>query len=789
MPDISLKTVDQRIPPVRGLVLASNANGVPFDLVDVKRWLQLCHEVFKSEKVDVFQRGEAPLRISALQENADRLQMRLSLRTDCISPPDSAGDLLSDLGLLDVFLSPTSADTRYLSSWFEACAKTELPVRLQIPAPFPSSFNPSAFVAAARGARVVSLNIVLHDPFIPPYSGRDPAESRETIRRMNALATEAAAQGIETNLLHLPLCLVSEENLALAGNWPLFFFDHQQYQKAAYEFAVKVFKRNPNAMGKIVIAMLGRNTAYTSFIDARLLPWLLEGPRRHFWSVVWRRLTRKLNAIRGYPRPLEESESAYEREIRRLQDEAGRKLGPRCAGCCLRRICNHENREFKRVLPGVPVNPRSGEIVASPWHFAARQPKYYDDVDAARVTPDASYLKIAERAKGIVTNVLPTREVQSEDYEIEGQWTHHMPGGNRWYSFSNVEKLSTVLTRTAPPLTIAVTLGGGIAEYAGFSFGRHSKLVVPMESYSHQLVCHIEADGHYALLRDGHPVKPIEFEGVQYVPTRLGGILEPRISLWNIDHTIVTQTVLLWEGGANEAAQLARIKYSVVIISTRFSRRLQAVLLSLAHQRGFDLSTLEVIVAYVPGIDATDDLIDTLRLTFPGLRIVRAPFTENYARSKGFLINESVQLASGEWITLLDSDILVGPDTFARIEAVSDRYVYIAADGRKMLTPKTTAGILVGEILPWQAWEDLLKGEGEFREREAQGVPIGFFQCFRRTCFERVKYVELDHFEGADWRFGNDLRNAFGIEHRLEGIPVLHLDHGGSQWYGTQKQR
>ena len=66
-------------------------------------------------------------------------------------------------------------------------------------------------------------------------------------------------------------------------------------------------------------------------------------------------------------------------------------------------------------------------------------------------------------------------------------------------------------------------------------------------------------------------------------------------------------------------------------------------------------------------------------------------------------------------------------------------------------------------------------------------MPIGFCQCVRTKCMESVKYNEYEHFEGADWRFGVDIREQFSKELRLEGKPVLHLDHGGSQWYGTQK--
>jgi hypothetical protein len=32
------------------------------------------------------------------------------------------------------------------------------------------------------------------------------------------------------------------------------------------------------------------------------------------------------------------------------------------------------------------------------------------------------------------------------------------------------------------------------------------------------------------------------------------------------------------------------------------------------------------------------------------------------------------------------------------------------------------------------------------------------------------------------------MREKFGVERRLSGHPVLHLEHGGSKWYGAKRQ-
>jgi len=288
------------------------------------------------------------------------------------------------------------------------------------------------------------------------------------------------------------------------------------------------------------------------------------------------------------------------------------------------------------------------------------------------------------------------------------------------------------------------------------------------------------------LLRDGIPVRPAEFSSQYYVPRRLGDVIEPRLSIWNIDGNLVTQTVRVWTEAPAPEAERPPIKYSVVIVCTRYTRRLQATLRSIAHQRGVDLRQIEIIIGYVPGLDATDDLLDSIQSTFPDLRILRSPFPPERAFSKGFMINESATMASGEWIALMDADIVLHPDMFAAVEREGHDTHFVFPDGRKMLTRDTTARVLLGEIEPWNDWQALMDTPGEHRRGEAKGIPIGFFQCVRVHAFREVKYQEVEHFEWADMQFGIDMRAKFGLEKRLS-LPVAHLDHGGSRWYGTQQ--
>ena len=778
-----LRTVEQRIPPVRGLIALHNQWGKPFGTIDLRRWLRLERLVFNAEKVDALAHGDAVGRVADLLVPAREWDLRLSLRTDCTASPPALKPL-AEGGLLDVFLTPTDADAAHLAAWCAACKDAGLPVRLQLPA---LAAGAPGIVSRAVDWGVVSVNFAAFDPFAPPARGGDAAASRVAIAAMQTAAAELEAAGIECNLLRVPFCLLDGARRANGTNARQFHLDHQHYTKASYEQALNIYRNAPWAVGKIMLILLARSTFQRSFVDAVLLRLLLHMRLVYGWSAALHKLAGHLRNRYLKPKTGGQTLDEVAREIEAARAREAASLGPVCSACSLRRICDRGGPEFARALPGLPFSAIDGELVVSPMHFASAQPKYYDAIDEARLARSASAESLAAEANAVVENRAPDRQIMPYEYTVVGAPWEHLEGGVRWHSITNTEKQSTFLEHIEPPFTISVTFGGGIAEYIGFSFGRHCKLLCPMEGYRHTVVLHVAADGHYVLLRDGVPVRPVEFEGMFYAPLRLGGRLDPRIAAWNIDAQIVTQFVKIWRGEHAHTPRADGVKYSIVVVNSRYARRLQAMLCAVAHQRGIDLGKIEVVVAYIPGLDATDDLIDSMRLTCPGLRIVRSPFPAQNANAKGFMINESANMASGEWIVLMDADIVIAPDMFARIDAIADTANFIAADGRLMLSKETTAKILTGEIRPWDAWEALVNTAGEYRYREAHGVPVGFFQCFKRSFFDGVKYAELDHFEGADMWFGMALQDKYGKETRLSGMPVLHLDHGGSQWYGTTK--
>lgn len=770
----------QRIPPARGIQPLHNHRGKPYALLDQRRWLRLNRLVYKTDKVDLLAFGDLAPSLELL-DTARELGVVLSWRTDCAAAPPDLKPLRA-AGLHDVFLTPLHVANSQFAAWLAACREAEVPVRVQLLAPIEDGIDP----ASLANAGVCAVNLAVFDLFQGKPGARNAEESRRCVARMNALVDALEALGVEVNLLRLPFCQTDPKRWPNIINSRQFYLDHQQYQFRSHAIAQSLYRRGTVTAGKAVLMLLAKATVQGNRIDDWLLPWLLNRPWLQARVLAWRKLTRHLRFLRHVPKEIAPTEEAYAEYGKQRADEEQRELGPKCAACRLRRICDRMTPELSKALPGLRPVAQEGELVTAPLYFAERQHKYYDAIDAERHRPPQGYEELAESAARLMVNSPPTRLLSSQDYGVQDAFFDRMEGGVRWFSFSNSEKLSTPLARLEPPFTVSTLVAGGMADFIGFSVGRFVRLLCPMEGYRHEIGLHVDADGRFVLLRDGLPVRPAQFDSQFYVPLRLGGVLEPQLSIWNIDGNIVTQTIRLWERPKEPQADRPRVKYSIVIVCTRYSRRLQAALRSIVHQRNFDLRQLEIVIGYVPGLDAVDDILDSLQFTFPELRIVRSPFPPERAYSKGFMINESARMVSGEWIVLMDADILLHPDTFATVEREKDDTHFLFPDGRKMLTRETTGKVLLGEIEPWNQWQELMDTPGEHRRGEARGIPIGYFQAVRTECFNQVRYQEVEHFEWADMQFGIDMRAKFGLEKCLS-VPVAHLDHGGSRWYGTQQ--
>ncbi len=754
--------------------------------MDLTRWLRYNRLAFKTAKVDVYIRKIGPPLLPELLKAATDLDLALSLRIDSGAPLLGGLEELRARGLHDLLICANAPQSPALSAWLKTCRDAALPVRIEFTMPFESVSGFSALARFLAEQGVTAVNLDAADPF-GVNRGRcaGAAASQRQIDESQRFAFALEEVGIEANILHVPMCLIDEEHRIRSLNAPQCAFDHQQYTGASLKLAQTLDQRRPRTAERILLSVLARQTLHQHSADDLLLPWLLDRKLAHLLAGIWRRLPRfrpSSRAMRAVPaREMLESERASR------QKRLARRLGPACSKCSLYLICDHPSDAFESRMPELRVAALPGPVLVDRLALCARQPKHYDSIDSARWERDAGGAPLADEGSRRIAQRTPEYPLRSEDYGVANGHMDRQEGGVKWFSYSDVEKLSTTLASVEPPFAVAFDLGGGTAEYGGFALGRHGRMMCRLEGHRHSVALYVNEEGHCALLRDGKSAAPVELDGGRFVPTQLGGVLQPRIALQNIEELITTSNVRVWSFMDREERPPQAAKYSVLIVSTRFTRRLQAVLRCIAHQREFDLAQIEIIVCYVPGADATDDLLDSVREAYPELRILRSPFPEEKINSKGYLINESLPMASGEWVMLLDSDTLLPPNMFAEIEKLSEDAEFIAPDGRKLLTPSSTGKILMGEIDPWAEWGDLLKGAGEYLHREAKGVPVGFCQCVRKRYLVEFPYLEMDHFEWADMVFGRKMRERIGQETRLSGLPVLHLDHGSSQWFGTRK--
>ena len=780
---MNLVSDSQRIPPVRGLVALQNAKGRAIRAVDRSRWLRLNCLVYGAQKVDLLADRESIASVPETLRECQAHQLAGSPRIHVDGPAVDLSEIAA-AGAHDLYLTATHRNLDHLSEWIRSGHAVGLAMRVQLHGPLEHDMDALAERLAQPGVVVVNLAVV--DSFAPGPPARNVQHAKVAIEAYRALLACLKGRGAEVNLIGLPFCQADETDWANIEMSAQFHADHQHYHAGSYDLAKSLIGLPSSVAGGILQILLSRATFERTFPDAVVLRLLLYSRLAYTAGLVWHKLTRRARVLRGLPRETESSLEAFARQRDRAERRKRRVLGKACSACSLQRICDGMTPELERALPGIEPRAIEGDHIVSPLHFAADQPKYYDTVDAARRVQGPEQEALTKAAQTALDGREPDRVVMPFEYDVEHAPFEHLEGGVRWHSLAAGEKLSSSLPTLDAPCTIQLGIGGGIADYVGFSFGRHCKLLCPMDAYRHTIALHVDEAGHYVLLRDGETIRPVALEGQVYAPTRLGTELTPRISLWNIDGSIVTQFVKIW----NHSESRVRgedLRYSFIIVNARYARRLQAALTSIAHQRDIDLSAVEVIVCYVPGLDATDDLIDSMQQTWPDLRIVRCPFAEAFAQRKGFMINEATELVSGAYTILMDADIVLPPTMISAMEALPDAPSFIAPDGRKMLSRETTARILMGEIAPWDSWQDLVDGAGEYRHREAEGVPVGFFQCVKSDILRDIKYAELDHFEGADMWFGMAVQEKYGKEVRLSGMPVLHLDHGGSQWYGTTK--
>ncbi len=773
------------LPSARGLVCLYNRAGETLPLITVQRWIRAHRNLYTTPKLDLLALPEHLRFIEAVFEwcAADGIRPSLRLNPDGAPPPQLKA-WAARYGMPDLGLVPGSFSGNHLEPWLDAAADAGLLVRLWLNPEIISGDADALVKLLSRfRERLSAVTAFLADPFTDPVR---PAPGWWKSWRETAGALRDA--GLPLILRDVPFCAVPEPLRDCVQHDLQRRRDCRDYNAPSRVLAEQLFRHHPGRIDAVLENMLSRGVSLHQGIDAALFPWLLDYPRLYIRVWMYHKLARRLGPLkrrfRPPPRTPEEWDAALEQYRRKQEAEKG----PVCGKCAYRMVCDRVTPAFAAACADFSPEAIEGELLA--WAGAAPElEETLDPVDRERLAQLKARDRLAETARDILRRCPPTRALSEQDYTVEGVYSLHMPGAVRWTSFSLCEQTSTPLGRLQPPFTVSYMLGGGVAEYAGFAFGRHARLLVPMVDYSHRITLHVDKDGSFVLLRDDQSLLPVPLEGNRAVPERLPDCCEPRICLHNIDGMIFTQSVQVWEHADSPPPDPGQKLFSVIVVCTRFSRRLQVALSSLAHQRGLPEGALEVIVAYVPGVDATDDVLDSMEMLYPWVRWVRLPMPPGCVKAKGFMINEAAKLAAGKWAALMDADIVAPPDLLAAIEALGPQAFHVAPEGRKMLDPKTTAAILMGEIRPWECHEQLLAGPGELRIRESDGTPIGFFQCVRREILQRVKYHELDHFESSDWHFGRDVTWKYGFETRLKGMYVLHLDHGGSQWYGAFRHR
>lgn len=771
-------------PPTRGFIFHTNNYDEIIPLEDLKKWARIQYEQFKVEKIDFFSDIDDNQKILAdlINFTKQEFQCELSWGTTLSEPPTNI-ELLKELGILDIFLFISNHTQSQIDDWVEICTQLDIPLRIYSPISYILKLSPSTAIETFKS--VASVVLFEKFPFTNKFNGVVTLHE-EKIKQLKEIILEFINSQIPVSVLGIPFCVLEPPCTHCIVNSPQFYADSDFYTQSAFEFAQMLWNFRTYKIRKILEMKLREKVSFHSGIDNIVLPWILNHPGLYIPLWAWHKLTRHLKWRRNYE-ALPENTNQIEQRIIREQKKKEKNWGI-CSNCFLRYICDKGQNPF--LTSQFKLNPSSGNPIRNPLYFRSFIPRYSMHIDEEKRSKFSKLEQLYEEGIQITLHHKPWKEIAPEDYEIENRMTHYMPGAVRWFSFNCGELQSTPICMTEPPLTISVTFGGGFAEQIGFSFGPHIKIVCPMIAQSHKVTLHINEMGHYVLIRDKEIIYPTEFFNASLVPPRLPQKLEPRISIWNIDGEIVTQGITLWKPEKiYDRDTTTKPKFSFLYVCSRYSNRLRASLLSIAHQRQFDLNQVEIVVAYIPDLDATDDVLDCFESTFPNIKIIRSPFSQSYWKSKGFLINASLPLCSADWVILIDADIILHPDFLSTMDKIGSDIHFVAPDGRKMLTPEITAQILLGLIRPWEQYDALLEGPGEWRRREADGIPIGYCQCCRKEVFQKITYPDFNHFEGADWFFGRSVVQTFGPEHRLTGIPLLHLDHGGSQWYGSQKHR
>ncbi|MGI6139331.1 MAG: glycosyltransferase [Candidatus Hydrogenedentales bacterium] len=752
--------------PNRGLILAHNKQGHCFSEEDYHRWAAYTSRVLQCQRMDFLSfNGIVPGLLSTIRY-AREFAGLISLRGNAMGSTEGLAEAVLE-GLNDVILCPSDLDHPDFALWLKACFDLSVSVRLQMVLPRGGSVDAERHVKLFIQYNVRSVTILLEDPFHEAEKCASSRDGQAVLDYCDFLAATLPARNMELNFVGIPPRFLSDTAAAYTQSTRAYQYNHLHYNQKAFTFARRLFSLSPSKARVILFLALKSAGFSISLTDRRSInklfvyfPFLYKS----FMSITrWLRSRFQTRLLRN------RIASSHRSEI---QDNTRGSF-----------TAEEEDRALKLLaldrkdLSKTTVDKSDQDMVFP----------YYRDQFEAYLNKEAAYQSsLASEAQKFLCSTEPTRIYGEKEWGTDEAFVIPEYGAISWVTALPGKRVSTLLDKLEPPFMITVTVGGGIAELIGFQVAPYCDILCPMIDSRHTLTLFANKEGHYVLLRDGVPVEPVLLPGGNPPPHRLPTDVRLRIVAWDIDERITFSPPRLWKNLVESLSQQPAPVYSVVVFCTRFARRLSVALQCLAHQREFDINKLEVIVGYVPGLDATEDVLNSLHLTQPKLRLIHAPFPRQNSHSKGYVLNQCMDHASGSRIVLLDADTLLPPTLFSMLEKMDEHEAFIATRGRALLGAEMTAQVLQGEIHPWEAWDELLTAANEIRENEALGVPIGYFQCFDRECLQTVRYPEYDHFQGADYEFAINLRKHVGQEYRLDTL-AIHLDHSGSQWLGAER--
>ena len=760
--------LDSNLPfvtPRRGLVLAHNQRGQYLREKDLHRWAAYCGRVHHCPKMDVLAWGPIPKALLTTICYTREFDGVVSLRTDGSAPPDGLA-ALAEAGLNDVFLCPRSLDDPRWESWLSACSDNGLPVRMQLQLPRADVQYVRQHAPMWCDLGVCSLNVLLEDHFQPMPPCRTSDEGRKVLEFCNALAETLVTANIELNFVGLPAQLLADACRSYVVSKRHFQMDQYQYDRQAYRFARNLYSLNAVVARTLLLLALKRHTVVCNITDQWLTQMLfIYAQPIHKVSLCAAKFWRTWRGTKLSRATASNEEDVFQTPV--LPTDASGEM-------------KHAKRRLK-------VGGNAGKnTMPAPPDTLNQRPRYYDRYDCERIRRGELWHMLAEEAHECERHIDPSRVCNEEEWATYEAFVIPEYGATAWLTSLSGRRISTQIDILNPPFMVSVTVGGGLAELVGFQLTPACNILCPMVETRHKLTLYVREDGRYVLLRDDVPVEPVQIPGEYPPPHRVPSKMFLYFVAYDIEERISFSPLRLWRKVKSTPIAVSAPEYSIIVFCTRFARRLSAALACIAHQQEFDTAKLEVIVGYVPGLDATEDVLHSLHLSNPELNVIHATFPVQNMRSKGYVLNQCMAMSTGKRILLLDADTLIPPFMFATLDTVARDHKFIFPRGRAMVGPELTARILQGEIRPWEEWQTILQTTGDIRKDEALGVPIGYFQCFNRECLEKVRYPEYEHFQSADYEFAMALVEHYGKEYRLD-FPVLHLDHQGSQWLGASR--